>query len=85
MSIQGKLARVIEANRIGGVKAYGEYDYNERTPLPPRNARLQELLEQSRQTGLKMREMREMKAKNWVQGHDEFIGKLVDPNREDHL
>jgi len=25
MSIQGHLARVIEANRISGVKAYGEY------------------------------------------------------------
>lgn len=26
MSIQGHLARVIEANRISGVKAYGEYE-----------------------------------------------------------
>lgn len=32
MSIQGKLARVIEANRIGGVKAYGEYEYREEDP-----------------------------------------------------
>ena len=26
MSIQGHLARMIEANRISGVKAYGEYE-----------------------------------------------------------
>jgi len=32
MSIQGKLARVIEANRISGVKAYGEYEYREEDP-----------------------------------------------------
>ena len=32
MSIQGKLARVIEANRIGGVKTYGEYEYREEDP-----------------------------------------------------
>jgi len=78
MSIQGKLARVIEANRISGTKAYGEYDYSERSVVALHNARIQELMEQSRQTGLKMREM---EAKNWVQGHDEFIGKLMGGDR----
>jgi hypothetical protein len=32
MSIQGKLARVIEANRISGTKAYGEVEYREEDP-----------------------------------------------------
>ena len=32
MSIQGKLARVIEANRISGVKAYGDVEYREEDP-----------------------------------------------------
>ena len=32
MSIQGKLARVIEANRISGVKAYGDVEYREVDP-----------------------------------------------------
>ena len=32
MSIQGKLAKVIEANRISGVKAYGDVEYREVDP-----------------------------------------------------
>lgn len=32
MSIQGKLARVIEANWISGVKAYGDVEYREEDP-----------------------------------------------------
>jgi len=32
MSIQGKLARAIEANRISGVKAYGDVEYCEEDP-----------------------------------------------------
>lgn len=32
MSIQGKLARVLEANRISGVKAYGDVEYREVDP-----------------------------------------------------
>jgi len=84
MSIQGKLARVIEANRISGVKAYGEYDYNERDirGLRNTNTHIQNLMAQSVETGRKLDKLLE---KNWVQGHDEFIGKLVNPNREDHL
>jgi hypothetical protein len=55
MSIQGKLARVIEANRIGGVKAYGEYDYNERSAGGLRNTRIQKLMQESVETGKKLR------------------------------
>ncbi len=61
MSIRGTLARVIEANRISGVKAYGEYDYNERTPLPPTNTRIQELMAQSVETGRKLNKLMEEK------------------------
>jgi hypothetical protein len=32
MSIQGHLAKVIEANRISGVRGYGDYVYRERHP-----------------------------------------------------
>ena len=32
MNIHTKLARVIEANRISGVSAYGDYEYREEDP-----------------------------------------------------
>jgi hypothetical protein len=32
MNIHTKLARVIEANRISGVRAYGDYEYKEEDP-----------------------------------------------------
>ena len=32
MNIHTKLARVIEANRISGVRAYGDYEYREEDP-----------------------------------------------------
>jgi hypothetical protein len=47
MNIQTKLARVIEANRISGVKAYGEGEYMGGVS----NARIQNLMEQSVKTG----------------------------------
>jgi hypothetical protein len=55
MSIQGKLARVIEANRIGGIKAYGEYEYNERSVVALHNTRIQKLMQESIETGKKLR------------------------------
>lgn len=82
MNIHTKLARVIEANRISGVKAYGEYQGGGVS-----NARIQNLMEQSVKTG---RELDKLLAKNWVQGFDGFIEKLTerkdqDPHWEDHL
>lgn len=32
MNIHTKLARVIEANRISGVRSYGDYEYREEDP-----------------------------------------------------
>jgi hypothetical protein len=63
MSIRGTLARVIEANRISGVKAYGEYDYNERDirGLRNTNTRIQELMAQSVETGKKLNKLMEEK------------------------
>jgi len=61
MNIQGKLARVIEANRISGVKAYGEYDYNERSAGGLHNARIQKLMEQSVEAGKKLNKLMEEK------------------------
>lgn len=61
MSVRGTLARVIGANQIGGVKSYGDYDYNERRPLPPRNAKLQELMAQSVETGKRLNKLMEEK------------------------
>lgn len=43
MNIQTKLARVIEANRISGVKAYGEGEYMGGVS----NTRIQELMHES--------------------------------------
>ena len=56
MNIQTKLARVIEANRISGVKAYGEGEYTGGMS----NARIQNLMEQSVKTG---RELDKLMAK----------------------
>jgi hypothetical protein len=63
MSIRGTLGRVIEANRISGVKAYGEYDYNERDirGLRNTNTRIQELMAQSVETGRKLNKLMEEK------------------------
>jgi hypothetical protein len=61
MSIRGTLGRVIEANRISGVKAYGEYDYNERDirGLRNTNTHIQELMAQSVETGKKLNKLME--------------------------
>jgi hypothetical protein len=61
MSIRGTLGRVIEANRISGVKAYGEYDYNERDIRGLRNTKIQELMAQSVETGKKLNKLMEEK------------------------
>ena len=61
MSIRKTLGRVIEANRISGVKAYGEYDYSERTPLAPTNTHIQNLMAQSVETGKKLNKLMEEK------------------------
>ena len=55
MNIRKTLARVIEANRISGVKAYGEYQGGGVS-----NARIQNLMEQSVKTG---RELDKLMAK----------------------
>lgn len=52
MSIQGHLARVIEANRISGVKAYGEYQGSGGS-----NARIQTLMAQSMEASRKLNEI----------------------------
>jgi len=56
MNIQTKLARVIEANRISGIKSYGEGEYTGGMS----NARIQNLMEQSVKTG---RELDKLMAK----------------------
>jgi hypothetical protein len=61
MSIRGTLGRVIEANRISGTKSWGEYEYTERTSLPPTNTRIQELMAQSVETGKKLNKLMEEK------------------------
>ena len=61
MSIRKTLGRVIEANRISGVKAYGEYDYNERDIRGLRNTKIQELMAQSVETGKKLNKLMEEK------------------------
>lgn len=52
MSIQGHLARVIEANRISGVKTYGEYQGGGVI-----NTKIAELMAQSVETGRKLNEI----------------------------
>lgn len=52
MSIQGHLARIIEANRISGVKAYGEYQGGGGS-----NAKIQHLMTQSVETGRRLNEL----------------------------
>lgn len=52
MSIQGHLARVIEANRISGVKAYGEYQGGGGS-----NTRIAELMTQSLEASRKLNEI----------------------------
>lgn len=60
MSIQGHLARVIEANRISGVKAYGEYQ----SGLVAWNSKVQDLMQQSLETGRKLNELLRKEAEN---------------------
>lgn len=57
MNIRKTLARVIEANRISGVKAYGEGEY---VSGGMSNVRIQNLMEQSVKTG---RELDKLMAK----------------------
>lgn len=52
MSIQGHLARVIEANRISGVKAYGEYQGSGGS-----NAKIEYLMAQSMEASRKLNEI----------------------------
>lgn len=52
MSIQGHLARMIEANRISGVKAYGEYQSGGGS-----NDRVRYLMAQSVETGRRLNEI----------------------------
>lgn len=52
MSIQGHLARVIEANRISGVKAYGEYQGRGGS-----NAKIEYLMAQSLEASRKLNEI----------------------------
>jgi len=52
MSIQGHLARMIEANRISGVKAYGEYQGGGGS-----SDRIQQLMAQSMETSRKLNEI----------------------------
>lgn len=52
MSIQGHLARVIEANRISGVKAYGEYQGGSSS-----NAKIEYLMAQSLEASRKLNEI----------------------------
>ena len=64
MSIQGKLARVIEANRISGVKAYGDVEYREVDP----RMEMWKLEEVSADVVVDI---------TWVKGFDQFVGELV--------
>ena len=59
MSIQGHLARMIEANRISGVKAYGEYQGGGGS-----NDRIRYLMAQSVETGRKLNELLRKEAEN---------------------
>lgn len=59
MSIQGHLARMIEANRISGVKAYGEYQGS-----GGNNDRIQQLMAKSVETGKKLNELLRKEAEN---------------------
>ena len=59
MSIQGHLAGMIEANRISGVKAYGDYQGSGGS-----NARIIELMAQSVETGRKLNELLRKEAEN---------------------
>lgn len=52
MSIQGHLARMIEANRISGVKSYGEYQGS-----GGGNDRIQQLMAQSLEASRKLNEI----------------------------
>lgn len=52
MSIQGHLARVIEANRISGIKSYGEYQGG-----GVFNYKVQDLMQQSLETSRKLNEL----------------------------
>ena len=52
MRIQGHLAGMIEANRISGVKAYGEYQGGGGS-----NDRIQQLMAQSVETGRRLNEI----------------------------
>lgn len=52
MSIQGHLARMIEANRISGIKAYGEYQGGGGS-----NDRVRYLMAQSVETGRRLNEL----------------------------
>ncbi len=52
MSIQGHLARVIEANRISGVKAYGEYQGGGGS-----NSKIEYLMAQSLEASRKLNEI----------------------------
>lgn len=52
MSIQGHLAGIIEANRISGVKAYGEYRGG-----GVFNYKVQDLMQQSVETGRRLNEI----------------------------
>lgn len=52
MSIQGHLARVIEANRISGVKSYGEYQGGGGS-----NTKIEYLMAQSVETGRRLNEI----------------------------
>ena len=52
MSIQGHLAGIIEANRISGVKAYGEYQGGGGS-----NDRVRYLMAQSVETGRRLNEL----------------------------
>ena len=58
MSIQGHLARVIEANRISGVKSYGEYQGGGGS-----NAKIEYLMAQSLETSRRLNEIMQ-RAKN---------------------
>lgn len=52
MNIQTKLARVIEANRISGVKAYGEYQGGGVT-----NVKVQMLMQKSLEVSKRLNEI----------------------------
>lgn len=58
MNIRTKLARVIEANRISGIKAYGEGEYKGGQVVG--TTHIQNLMEQSVKTG---RELDKLMAK----------------------